>query len=139
MFENSFQNYSFKVLRGRDEEHEFALADFPLLNPNDLINLLKTLLTITMNQVQHNVVIQHIQSCLMFYYSKLSAMDYVLAKRFSKSVASPNSKLKGLQAFKDGKILQDDWGVMFVHPENNFKTISILEIDEKHQFDNTTI
>lgn len=40
-FEDTFHNYRYKVIQGNIEELEFTIVDFPLLNPNDFMNLVK--------------------------------------------------------------------------------------------------
>lgn len=39
LFKDTFQNY--KVISGKNEEFEFTIAYFPVMNPNGIVNLVK--------------------------------------------------------------------------------------------------
>lgn len=51
LFKGLLQNFHYSVFRANNVEFEFSIADFPLMNLNDLISVTKILINVNVSKI----------------------------------------------------------------------------------------
>lgn len=108
VFEGFFQSFTFKVLHSNNEESTFTLADLPILNPSDLLRILKLLLGGVKLEV--TCLLNHFRVMLWSYYFALPKHDFVLAKEVKEQVDKPMIHRDGLSKYRMGKFFKHLFG-----------------------------
>ena len=114
LFEGLLQNFRYYVLRANNVAFDFSVANFPLMNLNDLINVAKILSTADVSKLQVNrkedflIGFAHIKVFIHNYYDCLAMTDIELAMVVNRTSKVPQSMLKGkgsLKDYEDGEII----------------------------------
>ncbi|KAI3510833.1 hypothetical protein L1887_17970 [Cichorium endivia] len=131
-----FQNLNFFCLRGsQDEEFRFTIADFPIMNPSDIISLLNILRNSSGNECEDMGVFasakQHLASFFRNYLQRLARVDITVAALFNQSLAPPPTTIENFEDLKAGQIVPKPWGVVFKGLSNDSETLvtKFFEID----------
>ncbi|KAI3505658.1 hypothetical protein L1887_27798 [Cichorium endivia] len=123
-----FQNLNFFCLRGsQEEEFRFTIADFPIMNPSDIISLLNILRNSAGNECEDMGVFAsaklHIASFFRNYLQRLARVDITVAALFNQSLAPPPTTIENFEDLKAGQIVPKPWGVIFKGLSNDSETL----------------
>ncbi|KAI3499751.1 hypothetical protein L1887_35560 [Cichorium endivia] len=128
-----FKNYEFLVLRGADEvESRFIIADFPIMNPMDFIQILDLLRS---SEAAHAAmsaltIKNHILGFLNNYLLRFAKHDLELCSYYRQPLNTPPVVVRNIARFKNGEILDEPYGVVFKGLRNETEvTIKLFEID----------
>ena len=114
---------------------DFSVVDFPLMNLNDLINVVKILSTVDVSKLQVNnkddflIGFARIKVFIDNYYECLAVMNIELAMAVTRTSKVPQLTLKGLGSLKDhndGEIIHKPLGVVFLGKNKNNKMTKFL-------------
>ncbi|CAI9292605.1 unnamed protein product [Lactuca saligna] len=115
--------YSKLSIQGRQRKNipcEFTIADFPLMNLNDLINLEKLIGDINNDQILEKATYiigyGRLKNFIDCYFAYIALTDFALATAYKKKWKNPNSKLRedlNINDYVDGEILMKPNGVVF--------------------------
>ncbi|KAI3503846.1 hypothetical protein L1887_32300 [Cichorium endivia] len=114
-YEN-FKNHEFLVLRGADEvESRFTIADFPIMNPMDFIQLLDLMnRNDTGLAAMSNVAVKnHLLGFLNNFLLRFAKHDLVLSSYYKHTLNTPPVVVRNISRFKNGEILDEPYGVVF--------------------------
>ncbi|KAI3708821.1 hypothetical protein L2E82_38300 [Cichorium intybus] len=127
-----FRNYEFLVLRGADEvESRFSIADFPIMNPMDFIQILDLLRS---GEAAHAAmsdlaIKNHILGFLNNYLLRFAKQDLELCSYYRQPLNTPPVVVRNIARFKNGEILDEPYGVVFKGLRNETEvTIKFFEI-----------
>ncbi|KAL7585994.1 hypothetical protein Lser_V15G44225 [Lactuca serriola] len=134
-FENVFQNFKFIVRRDIMEDITFTIADFPNLNPHDLIVLLKLL------KDPNSVAMHSIKTFLCYYYRDIARTDIVLAGAINQKVKLPNKEAEGIDNIGAGEIVtKPTWGSTYsVKVAGGRSKKVFFRMNEKERFPNNVL
>ncbi|CAH1445311.1 unnamed protein product [Lactuca virosa] len=138
-FENVFQNFKFVVRRDIMDDITFTIADFPNLNPHDLIVLLKLLKD---KGFKPNSVAMHsIKTFLCYYYRDIARTDIVLAGAINQKVKLPNKEAEGIDNIGAGEIVtKPTWGSTYsVKVAGGRSRKVFFRMNEKERFPNNVL
>ncbi|KAI3679592.1 hypothetical protein L2E82_51130 [Cichorium intybus] len=131
-YEN-LKNYVFLVLRGAYEvESRFTIANFPIMNPMDFIQILDLLQRNDAAHAAMSVVMikNHILGFLNNYLLRFAKHDIELCSYYKQLVNTPPVVVRNISRFKNGEILDEPYGVVFKGLRNeNEVMIKFFEID----------
>lgn len=109
---------------------DFFVADFPLMNLNDLINVTKILSHVDVSKLQKHkkddffIGFAHIKAFIDNHYDCLAVTDIELAIAVNRTSKVPQLMLKGhvsLKDYVDGEIVHKPLGVVFLGKNKNGK------------------
>ncbi|KAL7585778.1 hypothetical protein Lser_V15G44222 [Lactuca serriola] len=134
-FENVFQNFKFIVRRDIMDDITFTIADFPNLNPHDLIVLLKLL------KDPNSVAMHSIKTFLCYYYRDVARTDIVLAGAINQKVKLPNKEAEGIDNIGAGEIVtKPTWGSTYsVKVAGGRSKKVFFRMNEKERFPNNVL
>ena len=122
IFEGKFQNLKYVVTRASGKIQEFTVADFPLMNTYDLINVALILKDKSFSFLQEtepdvfSLGCRHIKIFLENYFECLAQTDVELAtvKGFDITAPmAPTKKQVELKKYEDGEICLKPLGIVF--------------------------
>ncbi|KAL7617007.1 hypothetical protein Lser_V15G03290 [Lactuca serriola] len=135
LFENMLQNFRYFVVRADNKPVDFTIADFPMMNLNDLIQvalILKEMEENKFNRYDTNVFkfgFAHIKKFIDNYYDCLALTDEELASVRGKQVTVPwESTLSQieLKKYSDGEICLKPFGMVFAGKDTKGKPKKFL-------------
>ena len=95
MLEGVIQNCQYKVVKANKVLFHFTIADFPLINLNDLITIAKIMGDLNNYQVldrsSYIIGYSHIKSFIDFYFDHLGLIDSEFVSSFIKKPKVPKS------------------------------------------------
>lgn len=121
-FKLFLHNFCYLVLWENNVAFELTIANFPLMNQNDLNTVSNFLCNVDASKVaeeNRNVFVlgyAHIKAFVDCYYEYFSITDIHLSMAINKSSKVPQSLLRGklnIVEFKDGEIIHKTFGVVF--------------------------
>ncbi|XP_023737216.1 uncharacterized protein LOC111885168 isoform X1 [Lactuca sativa] len=138
-FENVFQNFKFVVRRDIMDDITFTIADFPNLNPHDLVVLLK--LSKEWGLKPNSVVMQSIKAFLCYYYRDIARTDIVLAGAINQKVKLPNKDAEGMDNIGGGEMVTEPtWGSTYsVRVAGGRSRKVFFRMNEKERFPNNVL
>ena len=116
------QNFRYSVVRANNVEFEFSVADFSLMNLNDLISITNILINLDVSKIPETnrndfiLGFGHIKAFLDSYYEYLAITDNDLVIAIKKTVKVPQTLAKAklnINEFEDGEIIHHPYGVVF--------------------------
>ncbi|KAL7610158.1 hypothetical protein Lser_V15G11463 [Lactuca serriola] len=122
IFEGKFQNLKYVVTRASGKIQEFTIADFPLMNTYDLINVALILKDKSFSYLQEtepdvfNLGCRHIKVFLENYFECLAQTDIELAIVKGIDITAPMAPTKKqveLKKYEDGEICLKPLGIVF--------------------------
>lgn len=113
----------------------FTIADFPNLNPHDLIVLLKLL------KDPNSVAMHSIKTFLCYYYRDVARTDIVLAGAINQKVKLPNKEAEGIDNIGAGEIVtKPTWGSTYsVKVAGGRSKKVFFRMNEKERFPNNVL
>ena len=135
MFENMLQNFRYFVVRADNKPFDFTIADFPLMNLNDLIQVASILKDMQENKLKgHDTDVfrfgfAHIKIFIDNYYDCLALTDEELASDLGRKVTvSWESTLPQTELMKyaDGEICLKPFGMVFAGKDTKGKPKKFL-------------
>ncbi|XP_023737275.2 uncharacterized protein LOC111885229 isoform X2 [Lactuca sativa] len=138
-FEKVFQNFKFVVRRDIMDDITFTIADFPNLNPHDLVVLLK--LSKEWGLKPNSVVMQSIKAFLCYYYRDIARTDIVLAGAINQKVKLPNKDAEGIDNIGGGEMVTEPtWGSTYsVRVAGGRSRKVFFRMNEKERFPNNVL
>nr|KAJ0188542.1 hypothetical protein LSAT_V11C900483350 [Lactuca sativa] len=138
-FKKVFQNFKFVVRRDIIDDIAFLIADFPNLNPHDLVVLLK--LSKEWGLKPNSVVMQSIKAFLCYYYRDIARTDIVLAGVINQKVKLPNKEAEGIDNIGDGEIVtKPTWGSTYSARVAGGRSRKVFfRMNEKERFPNNVL
>ncbi|KAI3790817.1 hypothetical protein L2E82_04158 [Cichorium intybus] len=128
-----FVNYEFHVLRGaNDDESKFTIADFPIMNPMDFIQILDLLQSGEAAQAGLPVfaVNSHVMGFLNNYLMRFAKHDIELCSYYRQPLNTPPIVVRNITRFKNGEIIDEPYGVVFKGLRNDTEVmIKFFQID----------
>ncbi|KAI3782314.1 hypothetical protein L2E82_12356 [Cichorium intybus] len=128
-----FRNYEFLVLRGADEvESRFSIADFPIMNPMDFIQILDLLRTGGPAHAEMSTfpIKNHLLGFLNNFLLRFAKHDLELCSFYRQPLNTPPVVVRNIARFKNGEILDEPYGVVFKGLRNETEvTIKFFEVD----------
>ena len=108
----NFINIKFKGFRRASlVEDDFTPADLPCMNPYDWISLF---LILSKDEQKYEPIIAHLKRMLNCYIHEIGKMDVEIAFVLKKKpILKPKGESKDLHKLKLGKILKDNWSVVY--------------------------
>lgn len=134
-FEDVLQNFCYHVVRVDNTTFDFSVANFPLMNLNDLIQLARILKGIDAMKLQgtskdeYPLGLAHIKLFIDNYYDCLALTDVELALAMGKEITVHQSLLKSQANLKkcvDGEICLKPLGIVFVGKSKKGKNTKFL-------------
>lgn len=124
MFKGVLQNNRYIDVREYSVLFDFTSDEFPLMNLNDLITIMKIMGNLGNNEVKYKTLYIigyiHINGFLDCYLAHLALTDYEFTTAFNKNSKVPKSLLKlkiNVDDYIDGEIINEPLGVVF-HGKN---------------------
>ena len=113
----------------------FTIADFPNLNPHDLIVLLKLL------KDPNSVAMHSIKTFLCYYYRDVARTDIVLAGAINQKVKLPNKDAEGIDNIGGGEMVTEPtWGSTYsVRVAGGRSRKVFFRMNEKERFPNNVL
>lgn len=102
-----------------DNACEFTIANFPLMNLNDLITLAYMIKTLDDKYVTNKKVYvigyAYLKNYIDFYFAHLGLFDFEITKTYNKPEKNPKTTIDDvdLEQYDDGEILLKALGVVF--------------------------
>ncbi|KAI3790821.1 hypothetical protein L2E82_04167 [Cichorium intybus] len=100
-----FRNYEFLVLRGADEvESRFSIANFPIMNPMDFIQILDLLRSGGASHAEMSTLAikNHLLGFLNNYLLRFSKQDLELCSYYRQPLNTPPVVVRNIARFKNG-------------------------------------
>lgn len=135
LFKGVLQNFFYHAIRANNVAFNFSVADFPLINLNDLISVARILKGVDISNLQmknkEEFLIRYVDIMLFIdnYYDFLPLIDVELALAKGKQVSVPQSMLKGqgsLKTYEDGEICTKPLGIVFTWKNKKGKDTKFL-------------
>ncbi|KAI3708921.1 hypothetical protein L2E82_38497 [Cichorium intybus] len=128
-----FVNYEFLVHRGANYDvSRFTIANFPIMNPMEFIQILDLLRSGEAAQAGLPVfaVNNHIMGFLNNYLMRFAKHDIELCSYYRQPLNTPPIVVRNITRFKNGEILDEPYGVVFKGLRNETEVmIKFFEID----------
>ncbi|KAI3680398.1 hypothetical protein L2E82_50385 [Cichorium intybus] len=123
----------FNVLRGaNNDESRFTIADFPIMNQMDFIQILELLRSGEAAQAGLTVIAvsSHIMGFLNNYLMRFAKHDIELCSFYRQPLNTPPIVVRNITRFKNGEIIDEPYGVVFKGLRNETEVmIKFFQID----------
>ncbi|KAL7604851.1 hypothetical protein Lser_V15G19577 [Lactuca serriola] len=122
LFENMLQNFRYFVIRADNKQYDFTIADFPLMNCNDLIQVALILKHMEENKLKGSetdvfkVGFAHVKTFIDNYFDCLALTDEELANVLGREVKVPwedTLTQSALSKYVVGEICLKPFGMVF--------------------------
>ncbi|KAL7586161.1 hypothetical protein Lser_V15G40639 [Lactuca serriola] len=122
LFEDMLQNFQYFVIRADDKQYDFTIADFPLMNCNDLIQVALILKHMEENKLKGSetdvfkVGFAHVKTYIDNYFDCLALTDEELANVLGREVKVPwedTLTQSALLKYVVGEICLKPFGMVF--------------------------
>ncbi|KAL7582500.1 hypothetical protein Lser_V15G44572 [Lactuca serriola] len=130
MFENMIQNFRYHVVGANNQACDFLVANFPLMNLNDLIDVSLILKDMDSSELQRTdkevlrLRLGHIKIFIDNYFDCLALTDVELASALGKEVKVEMEATKSqaeLKKYSDGEICLKPFGIVFLGKDKKGK------------------